>query len=141
MNYKNNQKQIFLEKCKEIGLKVTPQRVAIFEELDGDTSHPNVQEIYDRIRIKIPNISFDTVNRTLLSFADIGLLEVIPVRGRAKRFDPCTATHSHFLCIRCGKLIDVEGDDFDEIKVPSSLDDHVILSKKIILEGICSDCK
>ena len=140
MNYTQEKKQIFIEKCKEHNLKITQQRQAIFFELIEDKTHPSAQTVYNRIKEQFPNISFDTVNRTLLSFVDIGLLEVIPVRGKAKRFDSTTREHGHFNCIKCHKLIDVTFQD-GELKTPKSLQGNVVLNKKVIFEGICKDCK
>lgn len=141
MNNKEKQNQLFLEKCKEHGLRITPQRCIIFAELIGDKSHPTAEQIHKRVKSKLNNISFDTVNRTLLSFANIGLLAIVASRDKAKRFDPYTGTHNHFQCIKCLKLIDFENNKLNKICTPSSLKGNIILNKKIILEGICKTCQ
>ena len=141
MNYKEEQNQLLLKKCREHGLKITPQRCAIFSELIRDKSHPTAEQVFKRVKNKLPNVSFDTVNRTLLSLADIGLLEIVASRDKAKRFDPNTGTHNHFQCIKCLTLIDFEDNKLNKIHVPSSLNENVILNKSIILEGVCKNCK
>ena len=59
--------KLFYMKCEEHGLKVTPQRVFIYEELLKATDHPSIDDIYQRVKRHLPNISFDTVYRTALS--------------------------------------------------------------------------
>jgi Fur family transcriptional regulator, peroxide stress response regulator len=134
--------EIFREKCKEGGLKITPQRTAIYQSLLGDKEHPCADMIFQRIRKKIPNISFDTVNRTLLSFAELGILKVVEGYGRPKRFDPDTASHHHFQCLKCSKIIDFQDKLLDSIEIPENFKSRFrITGKKIILEGFCDACK
>jgi Fur family peroxide stress response transcriptional regulator len=88
-----------------------------------------------------PHISLDTVNRTLLSFADIGLVKITESYNRRKRFDPNPENHHHLSCIRCGKIIDFENKDFDELKIPTDIQDtYMVIGKKVVIECICDTC-
>ena len=69
--------QEFKKICREHCLKVTPQRIAIYRELLNSATHPAADTIYQIVKKEYTNISFDTVNRTLLTFAKIGLVEVV----------------------------------------------------------------
>lgn len=134
--------EFFQKKCREGNLKITPQRSAIYEALAKDRGHPCADVVFQRIRKKIPNISFDTVNRTLLTFAGLGLLKVVEGHGRPKRFDPQTHSHHHFQCIKCNKIIDFYDKALDAIKVPKDIESRCrVTDKKVVLEGICADCK
>ena len=115
--------QRFLNLCRENHLRITPQRVAIFKAILNTDTHPNGDAVWRTIRQKYPNISFDTVNRTLLSFAEIGLAEVVEIFGGAKRFDPNVANHHYLHCVRCGKIIDFQNPFYDDLKVPEDLRD------------------
>jgi len=84
------------EKCHQNDLRVTPQRLAIFDLIPRSGAHPNAEVIFRRIRKKHPNVSFDTVNRTLLSFARIGISKVVEGYGYPKRYDPRLKSHHHF---------------------------------------------
>ena len=57
--------EIFRKKCREANLKITPQRTIIFDALVNDKGHPTADIVFQRVRKKIPNISFDTISRTL----------------------------------------------------------------------------
>lgn len=139
---RNESIQMFYQQSREHGLKITPQRTIIYEELLKAKDHPTADDIYRRIIKKIPNISFDTVNRTLLTFSKIGITQVVEGYGQAKRFDPDMAIHHHFRCIQCGSIVDFHHTEYDNISVPEEIDKQFsVMSKKVILEGMCGKCK
>ena len=133
---------LFREKSHEHGLRVTPQRLAIFSIIQKSNEHPNADSVFRKVRKIYSNISFDTVNRTLLTFARIGILKVVEGYGYPKRFDPKLDNHHHFHCTRCNNIIDFHEKAFDDIKIPGSLaQQYIITDKKVILEGICNKCR
>jgi len=89
----------FQKKCREAGLKVTPQRMAVYKVLIESKQHPSAEMVCRKVREVIPNISLDTVNRTLLTLARIGAASIVEGSGDVKRFDGCLETHQHFKCI------------------------------------------
>ena len=134
--------EAFRRKAKEAGLKITPQRAMIFQELLKAKDHPAAEDIYKRIVKRIPNISFDTVNRTLATFSRIGLSKVVEGYGRAKRYDPDTGAHHHFHCVRCGRIVDFHNTDCDAISVPEEIRKRfTVTGKKVVLEGLCGACE
>ncbi|MDX9702273.1 MAG: transcriptional repressor [Candidatus Auribacterota bacterium] len=133
---------MFYDKCAERGLKITPQRSVIFDELVKATDHPTADAIYKRVRKTLSNISFDTVYRTLLSFTEIGLVNLVEGTGEQKRFEPNLSQHHHFRCIKCYTIYDFENDAYNDIAVPEAVQRQgVIINKRVVLEGICSRCK
>lgn len=134
--------EVFYKKCKEGNLRITPQRAAIYELLINDKAHPSADVVFQRIRKKIPNISFDTVNRTLLSFVDVGLLKVVEGYGQPKRFDPHTDNHHHFRCNKCNKIVDFYSKALDAIEVPRDIKNRfAVTGKKVVIEGLCDSCR
>ncbi len=133
--------QRFYTECRKHHLKITPQRTVLFKELLSEPDHPTADMVYQRVRETLPNISYDTVNRTLLSFADLGIIRQIESRGTAKRFDPDVSQHHHFQCIKCGRIIDIEDESYNNIGLPKHLPEGlVVLDKHVVLEGICDTC-
>jgi len=144
MQYKPKERALarFRATLKEQGLKVTPQRDAIFEEIIASDSHPTAEQVHASIRKRFPNISFDTVNRTLMTFARIGLIDIVEGYGSPRRFDPNTTVHHHVHCITCGKIIDFHNDAFDALEAPENLRRRFkIISQKVIFNGICRSCQ
>lgn len=135
-------KKIFYTKCTEKGLKITPQRSLIFDELVKATDHPTADAVYKRVRKILLNISFDTVYRTLLLFTEIGIINLVEGTGEQKRFEPNLHQHHHFRCIKCYTIYDFENEAYNDIAVPEVVQRQGdIINKRVVLEGICSKCK
>ena len=133
--------QDFIETCKTHNLKVTPQRMAIYRELVDSTEHPTVDAMFQTVKKEYPNISYDTVSRTMLTFAEIGMVDLVEVYGGAKRFDPNVTNHHHLHCVSCGKILDFHNDEYNNLEIP----DHVpqgfkVLTSRVVLKGICNKC-
>ena len=128
--------------CREHGLSITPQRVAIYKELLSSLEHPSAIMIYKKVSEYYPNISLDTVNRTLLTFHKIGLAKAVGGSGDPKRFDPNLEPHHHFKCVSCGKIVDFRDEFYDALEIPAEIKEKfVVLEKKVHLEGFCDQCR
>ena len=132
----------FEGRCREIGLKVTPQRVAIYRELLRTDEHPSAEMLHRKVRGLLPSISLDTVNRTLLTLAEIGAASVVEGSGEPKRFDGGPESHQHFKCVKCRRIIDFHYKPFDNIPTPKGISKKfTVLKKTVYLEGICDLCR
>jgi len=133
--------QTFVETCHQHGLKITPQRVAVYRALLESDQHPTADAMFQTVKQTNPYISFDTVNRTLLTFVDIGLVDVVEVFGGPKRFDPDRGNHHHLHCVVCGRIIDFTCEDYDHLDVPATVADRFkVLDKRVVLKGVCDKC-
>ena len=131
----------FTSLCKKKGLRVTPQRTAIYRELVKTDEHPSAEMLYVKVRRIYPNISLDTVNRTLLTLNEIGAAFIVEGSGDAKRFDGGLEKHQHFKCVKCKRVIDFCHEPFDNIAVPAAIEGRfTVLRKSVYLEGICDLC-
>ena len=132
----------FTDLCRKKGLRVTPQRIEIYKELIKTDDHPSAETVYEKVRKTYPNISFDTVNRTLLTLIEIGAAFTVEGSGDVRRFDGGTEKHQHFKCIKCKRIIDYHHKPFDVIKLPAGIGNKfTVLKKSVYLEGICDLCK
>lgn len=132
----------FIDLCKRKGLRVTPQRIEIYKELIITDEHPSAETMYKNVRKTYPNISFDTVNRTLLKLSEIGAAQIVEGSGDVRRFDGGIDKHQHFKCVRCKRIVDFNHKPFNNIKLPASIGKKFkILKKAVYLEGICDLCK
>ena len=132
----------FVNRCRQAKLKVTPQRIAIFRQLIKSENHPSADNVFKSIKAELPHISFDTVNRTLQTFSEIGIVDIVESFSGAKRFDPNYKDHHHIHCIKCGNIIDFYNDGYDMLEIPESLKQkYNILSKRVVLNVICNKCK
>ena len=133
--------QDFIETCKTNNLKVTPQRMAIYQELHNSTEHPSVDAMFQIVKKEFPNISYDTVSRTMLTFAEIGMVDLVEVYGGAKRFDPNVTSHHHLHCVSCGKILDFHNDQYNNLDIPDEIrQGFKIVASRVVLKGICEHC-
>lgn len=132
----------FEGQCRKFGLKVTPQRIAIYKELLQTDEHPSAEMLYEKVKKIFPSISLDTVNRTLLTLNEIGAAFTVEGSGDAKRFDGGLREHQHFKCVKCKRIIDFHHKPFDNIKLPAELSKKfTVLRKAVYLEGLCDLCR
>ena len=123
------------------GLRMTHQRLEIVRELASAKDHPDAETLLHRVRARVPMLSLDTVYRTLDVLAEHGLVARIPM-ARANRFDPDLALHHHFVCSRCGGVVDVACDALGPLpSAPAALEGigHVD-SLHLQIWGVCDSC-
>ena len=138
----DKQMEAFRSKCHQTGLKITPQRTAVYQALVGSVEHPSAEVVFRQVREIFPSISLDTVNRTLLTLSDIGAAFIVEGSGDAKRFDANLKNHQHFKCVKCNRIIDFHHKAFDAIDIPENLiPGSTVLRKTVYLEGYCDLCK
>jgi Fur family transcriptional regulator, peroxide stress response regulator len=142
----NNTKEMILDRfaqsCKAHGLKITPQRVAIYKALKASKEHPSADKIHKHLLHDFPNISLDTVNRTLITFARIQIIDVVEGQGDPRRFDPNRKNHHHFYCLSCNKIFDFHDPDLDQIQLPEKVTaSFTITGKRLCLTGYCDNCR
>jgi len=137
----NKKMGAFQARCREVGLKVTPQRMAVYKVLLETKEHPSAEMVFQKAREVLPSISLDTVNRTLLTLSEIGVAFVVEGSGDAKRFDGNLENHQHFKCVKCKRIVDLYHKPFNNVPIPKSISKKfAVLKKAIYFEGICDLC-
>ena len=133
--------EFFEHTCKLHGLKITHQRLEIFRILAEAKDHPSAEEVYMRVREKIPTISFDTVYRTLALFSRHGMLIKLNSAESRTRYDANVKPHCHIVCTECKKITDFEWPALDTVPLPRMLRNWGrIETHSLLLRGICDSC-
>lgn len=129
-----------MEKYKHLGLKLTPQRLAILSYLDGNKEHPSAEDIYKAMSKDFPTMSFATVYNTLETLRDKGSILELTIDPNKKRYDPNTAAHHHLICIKCKRIIDIHK-EFN-LNIPDEMTEGFdLVGNHVELYGICPKCK
>lgn len=137
-----NRLAAFRQRCCELGLALTPQRLAIYQVLAGDASHPAAEDIYRRVKPSVPSLSLGTVYRTLELFEEHGLVARVHTLGDQARFDANLDVHHHLVCIRCRRVIDFEEPRLDSLPIQESkLGGFRVLAQRLHLLGLCPSCQ
>jgi Fur family peroxide stress response transcriptional regulator len=137
-----SESQDFEAICRRHNLSVTPQRIAVYREFCCAPEHPSANVIFQRVRHYYPNISFDTVNRTLNTLQRIGLATTVECTGEPKRFDPNLEPHHHFHCLECGSIRDFTHSELDQIALPEIFPGPVrVVRTRLHIDGYCEQCR
>ncbi|KPU42273.1 transcriptional regulator PerR [Oxobacter pfennigii] len=127
---------------KPKSLKLTPQRIAVYEMLKNTKAHPSAETIYNTIKEQYPTMSLATVYKTLKTLEEIGLVMELNVGEGNFRYDSNTQPHSHIVCNKCGKVDDIEDADLSHInEAVKKHTEYTVLSSKVYFYGICPECK
>ena len=129
-----------MQKYKEIGLKLTPQRLSILAFLEDNKSHPTAEDIYRHIAKKFPTMSLATVYKTLETLKTRGRIKEITIDAEKRHFDPETDRHHHAICTGCKKIVDIFM-DFDLSAADMNLCGFEITGSHVEFYGLCPDCK
>lgn len=127
---------------RQKGLKVTPQRIAVYNMLLNTKQHPNAETIYRTLQPTNPTMSLATVYKTLDYFKQLNLVQELNVGEASSRYDALVHCHPHTVCSRCGQVEDLFMEDITEIhkKVAEKLHFQVE-SEQLILYGVCANCQ
>ncbi|GBD39057.1 Transcriptional regulator PerR [bacterium HR37] len=132
----------FIKRSKELGIKITPQRVAIYRELANTDEHPSAEAIYKKIKNYYPNISLTTIYRTLETFEKLGLVSVVNILYNAARYDANLEPHHHMVCVECKKVEDFYDESLSKLDFSQkTLSRYKVLGYTVQLNGICKDCQ
>ena len=127
---------------REKGMKVTPQRIAIYTMLMSTKSHPSAETIYRALEATNPTMSLATVYKTLDSFVSADLIQQLQVGEGYSRYDAETSSHPHFLCECCGEVFDLEVPGLDSIKEKiQPMTEFKINREQHFFYGICKNCQ
>lgn len=127
------------ENISDLGL--TKQREVVLQVIRDDKEHLTANEVFDAAKELLPTISFATVYNSLRYLKDAGHIAEIQFGNGASRFDKMTSRHDHALCVKCGKLVDMELElPAELVKFASELSKFKLESIELTLRGLCPNC-
>jgi Fur family peroxide stress response transcriptional regulator len=126
--------------------KHSKKRDEILDLIRSTSSHPSARWVYERLKPLFPRLSLGTVYRNIKTFREEGELISVGVVQGEERFDGRVQPHPHFICCRCGKIVDIDG-NMDKtqgtpagqgtVMSPELYVDH----RKTVFYGLCGDCR
>lgn len=132
--------QNYEKRLRDATIKVTPQRMAIVELLDGHV-HMSVEELYGTIKERFPSISLATVYKNINVMLEKGFLFEVKVPGQKSKYELTKYPHSHVVCQSCGKVEDVVLDLKHISHEAANKSRYEIRGNALILSGLCPECK
>lgn len=125
---------------KEYNLKVTPQRVAIVDELYSN-GHMNIDELYKKLLEKFPSISLATIYKNVNAMVEKVFLNEVKIPDAKSVYELAKEEHSHLVCSSCGRIEDIMIDTSilqSSIKAQSAFK---IQNVDVVFSGLCKSCQ
>jgi Fur family peroxide stress response transcriptional regulator len=130
------------QRLKERNLKVTPQRLAIYQMLSKTVEHPSAETIYKSLETTHPTMSLATVYKTLDALKKVHLIQELNVGEDCFRYDANSKSHPHIICTSCNEVYDMASIYLDDII--SRIENETnfkLVDEKLYFYGICPKCQ
>jgi len=125
---------------KEYNLKVTPQRVAIVEELYKN-GHMNIDDLYKNLLEKFPSISLATIYKNVNAMVEKIFLNEVKVPDTKTVYELVKEEHSHLICSSCGKIEDIIIDTSVLNNTLSAVSNFKVDNTEVVFQGTCEKCQ
>lgn len=133
----------FKRMIRQMGLKVTQQRIAILESLSAGRAHVTAQEVFETVNGKHPEIGFATVYRFLRKMAEQGMVTEVRMGGLPARYELTPRKHhDHLTCVRCGLIVEFESRQIENLQEQVAQEHNFRLTDHVLeLYGVCPHCQ
>lgn len=136
-----NHMDIFQEICRKKDLRVTQQRLEIFKELAESTDHPTAETLHQRLLLRMPTLSLDTVYRTLATLIEYDLIHKVETIESQARFEVQHLRHHHLICRECNHIIDFQWQLIDQATLPAETKQWGHFEQaNVVVYGTCEKC-
>jgi len=132
------------QKCLDKGVKLTEQRKIIARVISeskaeyGESDHPDVDELYNRVSKIDPKISIATVYRTVKLFEEAGILTKHDFKGGKARYEAMIESHhDHLIDIKSGEIIEFVDEEIEKLqKKVAEKYGYTLVDHKLELYGV-----
>jgi len=131
-----------IQALRKKGYKATPQRIAVCRFALSSREHPSVQRIHKEVKEIHPTVSLATVYKTLQILTEIGLIQELDFPKSQARFDSYVEPHINLVCLRCGKITDVNDPAAREMVAGiAAAAEFTRTGQRLDVYGICKMCR
>lgn len=132
----------FRELCADHGLTATHQRQVLYEVMQKMPGHPSPEEVYTRVKKRIPAVSLATVYKNIHLFVERGVLKEVSLHHGSLRVELNSHPHHHMVCSHCKAITDIEEKDLGVLPALRRLPGGFQAERYAIdVIGICAVCQ
>ena len=124
----------------ERGIRPSMQRLAIMDYLINHPIHPTIDDVYQALSNKVPTLSRTTVYNTLRMLSENQAEQMITIDEHRVCYDGNVESHVHFYCKKCGKIIDLFGEQAPKLEGEKTVEGNIIQEEQLYYKGICAKC-
>jgi Fur family ferric uptake transcriptional regulator len=138
----DRQMELFHSRLKDRGLKSTGQRDDIARVFFGLGQHISAERLYAEVKKINPHVGYATIYRTLRLLKECELVSERHFDDGQARYEVVSDKHhDHFICERCGKIIEFENEGLERLQETVARELKAVLTRhKMELYGICAEC-
>ena len=137
-----NETKPFRELCRENGIAVTHQRQVLYETMKTMHGHPSPEEVYARVKKKVPAISLATVYKNIHIFVESGVFREVSLHHGSVRVEMNGEAHHHVVCSKCRKITDIGEKELGFVARRRRLPDGFMVERYAVdVIGVCAKCQ
>jgi len=127
----------------EHGVRATPRRLEVLEELARERDDVTAQSLWSRLRERDSRTGLATVYRTLALLSEKGVVDVLSHHGGEQCYRLCGGEHHHhLLCERCHRVVEVQECGLDDwVAAAAKQHGFVATEHRVEIVGLCADCR
>jgi Fur family peroxide stress response transcriptional regulator len=135
--------ELIIQKLRDNGHRITPQRLAIVKILAKSEDHPSIENIHDQIKKGFPTMSLATVYKNIALIKSLGEVLELGFPDGSNRYDGNRPySHPHLICTECRRIMDPDLESLEEVTQElTSETGFRITSHRLDFFGICPDCQ
>jgi Fur family transcriptional regulator, peroxide stress response regulator len=137
-----DESRTFREICQENGIAVTHQRQVLFEVMKSMHGHPSPEEVYAKVKKKVPAISLATVYKNIHLFVESGVFREVSMHHGSLRVEMNGEAHHHMVCSKCKAITDVGEDELGLVAKRNRLPGGFLVERYAVdVIGVCAKCQ
>ena len=137
-----NESRSFRELCQENGIAVTHQRQVLYEVMKSMHGHPSPEEVYARVKKKIPAISLATVYKNIHLFVESGVFREVSMHHGSVRVEMNREPHHHMVCSKCKGITDIGEKELGLVSTHRRLPGGFLVERYAVdVIGVCAKCQ
>jgi Fur family peroxide stress response transcriptional regulator len=137
-----NEARSFRELCQENGIAMTHQRQVLYEVMMTMQGHPSPEEVYARVKKKVPAISLATVYKNLHLFVESGIFREVSMHHGSLRVEMNDEAHHHVVCSKCKAITDIGEKELGLVSKRDKLPGGFLVERYAVdVIGICAKCQ
>jgi len=127
---------------RELGLKVTTQRLLILDVVRSGPNHFTAQDVFENVSSKNSDIGFATVYRFLRTLSEQTYVTEVRMGGMPARYEwAAKHHHDHLTCTNCSKIMEFENTEIERLQQAVAREFAFTLTHHVLeLYGTCQDC-
>jgi Fur family peroxide stress response transcriptional regulator len=132
-----------IQPLKQAGLRLTPQRLAVYRYLTRVDTHPTAQQVYEALSPEYPSLSLATVYNTLETLVGLGVINALGTAGDdAVHYDGDVSPHVNLACVHCHQVIDLPSAHVGAIQQEVlEHSGYQLLGARVMYYGVCPACQ